>query len=388
MINSNARRAREESGKRVSWYRTRVERDLQRWRAAGWVDERGDAAIRADLASRKSGFGIASVFAVLGAVLFGFAVLSFVAANWNAMPKLARLLLLGATLWGCYAAAGALFIRKLDLFAHAAVLAGVAVYGAAIMLIAQMYHMDGNPPDAVLVWALGALLAAVLARSGVALAAAFVLLVTWSVWERTLSGGAHWIFLIPWGVAAGIALWLRWRPALHLAALALVVWLIPLGYFVLGGHAHWLVALIGVLVAVACVAAGPAIDRSVPASHAIFTYALATAFAALYMMQFIDSIVLFGLRAPHAVGQLAVQAILVLALLIGAMVWALMSDNRAALWLAYAAFTLEIFSLYARMLGTLLNTSLFFLLAAMLVSLLAWAAYRLHQRRIPGQAAA
>jgi uncharacterized membrane protein len=386
MINFNV--AREGGGQRVSWYRTRVERDLQRWRAAGWVDERGDAAIRADLAARKSAFGVASVFAVLGAVLFGFAVLSFVAANWNAMPKLARLLLLGATLWGCYAAAGALFIRKLDLFAHAAVLAGIAVYGAAIMLIAQMYHMDGNPPDAVLMWALGALLGAVLARSGPALAAAFVLLATWSIWERTLSGGAHWPFLPAWGVAAAVALWLRWRPGLHIAAVVLVSWLVPLGYFVLGGHAHWLVALIAVLVAAACVAAGPAIDRYGSTSPAVFTYAAGTAFAALYIMQFIDSIFLFGLRAPHAIGQLAVQAILTLVLLIGAMAWALVTDNRAALWLGYAAFALEIFSLYARMLGTLLNTSLFFLLAALLVSALAWAAYRLHRRQTPGAATA
>ena len=44
-------------------------------------------------------------------------------------------------------------------------LGGIAVYGASIMLIAQMYHMEGNPPDAVLMWALGALLAAVLVRS-------------------------------------------------------------------------------------------------------------------------------------------------------------------------------------------------------------------------------
>ncbi|HWB44767.1 MAG TPA: DUF2157 domain-containing protein [Hyphomicrobiaceae bacterium] len=371
----------------MSWYRTRVERDLQRWRAAGWLDERGLDAIRADLATRKSAFGVASVFAVLGAILFGFAVLSFVAANWNAMPKLVRLLLLGGTLWTCYAAAGALFIRKLDLFAHAAVLGGVAVYGASIMLIAQMYHMEGNPPDAVLTWALGVLLAAVLARSGPALAAGAVLLVTWSIWERALGSGAHWIFLVPWAVAAGIALWLRWRPGLHLVALSLLTWLIPLGHFMLGGHAHWLVALIGLLVAVACVAAGPAIDRHVPASHAVFTYAVATTFSALYTMQFVDSNFLFGLRAPHAVGQLAIQAILALVLLIGAMAWALMSENRAALWLAYAAFALEIFSLYARMLGTLLNTSLFFLLAALLVSLLAWAAYRLHQRGILGQAA-
>ena len=62
------------------------------------------------------------------------------------------------------------------------------------------------------------------------------------------------------------------------------------------------------------------------------------------------------------------------------MYWALATDNRGALWLAYVAFAVEIFSLYVRMLGTLLNTSLFFLIAALIVSALAWVAYRLHRR--------
>ena len=63
-------------------------------------------------------------------------------------------------------------------------------------------------------------------------------------------------------------------------------------------------------------------------------------------------------------------AILTLALLLGAMLWALHSDNRAALWLAYAGFALEVFSLYVKTFGTLLDTSLFFLIAAVMVSAL------------------
>ena len=139
--------------------RAKVERDLSRWQAAGWISDTGAAAIRADLASRKPPFGAAAILAMLGAVLFGFAIMSFVAANWNAMSKLARLTLLLATLWACYGGAAWLFKRQLPMFAQAAVLGGIAVYGASIMLISQMYHMEGSPPDAVLLWALGALLA-------------------------------------------------------------------------------------------------------------------------------------------------------------------------------------------------------------------------------------
>jgi uncharacterized membrane protein len=70
------------------------------------------------------------------------------------------------------------------------------------------------------------------------------------------------------------------------------------------------------------------------------------------------------------------------------MLWSLSADNRGALWLAYSAFALEIFTLYLRTFGTLLNTSLFFLVAAVIVSGLAWAAYKLHQRKAPTGAAA
>lgn len=345
------------------------------------MTDAGASAIRSDLQSRKSAFGIAGVFAILGAVLFGFAVMSFVASNWTAMSKLARLALLLVTLWGCYGGAAYLFQRQLNAFAHAAVLGGIAVFGASIMLIAQMYHMEGNPPDAVLTWALGALLAVALVRSPPALAATFVLLVVWTCYERGLSNTAHWSFLPAWAAAVAAAAWLGWRPGLHLAAISLVIWLVPLGYFVLDHHAHWLVVLIGVALAGAAAAAGPAIDRHLPASAALFTYGIIVAFAGLYDLQFIDDHVLFRGQDSESIQRLLLLAIVTLVLLLGAILWALRTDNRAALWLAYAAFALEIFTLYLKTLGSLLNTSLFFLIAAVLVSLLAWAAYRLHQRK-------
>src|SRR5215467_12020969 len=103
----------------MSWYRHKVEHDLARWQSAGWVSEAGAGAIRAELASRTSLLGVAPIFAILGAVLFGCAVMSFVAAHWTGMSKAARLALLLAGLWGCYAAAFDLFRRQLNAFAHA-----------------------------------------------------------------------------------------------------------------------------------------------------------------------------------------------------------------------------------------------------------------------------
>ena len=363
------------------WYGQKVERDLSRWQAAGWISDTGASAIRADLASRKPPFGAAAILAMLGAVLFGFAIMSFVAANWEAMSKLSRLLLLLATLWACYGGAAWLFQRQLPMFAQAAVLGGIAVYGASIMLISQMYHMEGSPPDAVLLWALGALLAAVLVPSTAALAATFVLLVAWTWWERSLSNSAHFGFLVPWAAAAALAAWMAWRPGLHLAAISLICWLVPLGFFVLGRHAHWLVALLGGLLAAAVVAAGPAIDRRARISAATFAYAIVIAYAALFIMQFVDSRWFFGTAPGGSLGRLILLAAISIVGLLGAMLWALRTNNTAALWLAYAGFALEVFMLHVMTIGTLLNTSLFFLVSALIVSAFAYAAYRLHQRK-------
>jgi uncharacterized membrane protein len=304
------------------------------------------------------------------------------------MSKIARFILILATMWACYGAAFYLFSRKLDAFAHAAILGGIATYGAGIMLIAQMYHMDGNPPDAVLYWALGALLAAALTQSRPALAAAFVLIAVWSGWERILSDAAHWGFLPVWIAALAVAVWLNWRPGLHLAAISLAIWLVPLGYFVFGKHAHWLVAILGAAVAIAAAAAAPAVDRHISGAHALFAYGIAVSFAALFIAQFIDDFSFFEAQKARSTGRLLLLAIVTLIGLLATMYWALQTGNRGALWIGYGAFAAEIYALYWRTLGSLLDTSLFFLVAAILVSALAWVAYLLHQRKLPKGVAA
>ena len=66
------------------------------------------------------------------------------------------------------------------------------------------------------------------------------------------------------------------------------------------------------------------------------------------------------------------------AAILGTLAWAWHTDNRGALWVAYAMFSLEIFALYIKKIGTLLGTSVFFLMAGLMVAALAAVAYRLH----------
>ena len=108
-------------------YTSRLTRDLDRWQQAGLIDDPGRSRIDADLvAARSSRANLPAMLAILGATLLGFAAMTFVAANWQGMSRLARLLMLATGMWGAYAAAAVLFTRSLPAFGHAAVLTGTA----------------------------------------------------------------------------------------------------------------------------------------------------------------------------------------------------------------------------------------------------------------------
>lgn len=360
-------------------YRKRIEQDLPRWRQAGWVTADGEKAIAAELAQGGWQMSLAPALAMLGAVLFGFAAMSFVAANWQDMPKLFRIALLLGGLLASYAAAGVLFQRNLDAFAQAAILLGVAIYGASIMLISQMYHMEGHPPNAVLLWAGGALLAGVLLRSRPALALAMLLVGSWAGWETALSEKAFWPFLAGWAVVTAAIVREHWRPGLHLAAIVLAVWIVSLGYLMHKGDAHGVVILAGVSLMAAGFALEKLDERLASFSPSSESYGLAIAFAGLFGQQFIENI---------ETDNLIVLAISTLAMLIGVIVWGVRTGHRGLLWLGYIGFSIEVLALYFKTVGTLLGSSLFFLVAGALLVALALLAHRLHARELRAGGAA
>jgi uncharacterized membrane protein len=366
-------------------YTSRLGRDVDRWRDAGFINEASRKQILGDMAARGAGFSLPGALAILGATLICFSAMTFVAANWEQMSRLSRLLVLAAGMWGSYGAAVMLFSRQLPMFGHAAVLAGTGIFGASIMLVAQMYHMEGNPPDAVLMWAAGALAAGIGFMSGPVLGLSMLLVALWSAWEMQLTTGVHWAFLAAWGAVAATFLWLRWRPGLHLSALTMAGWIIALGWKLPHGPHNWLVTSIGFAIAIAGVIAtlqfSKLLDGRIGAIAPTATnYGLGLGFTGLMMLQFTNAIGWYG--GYHGAGgvNLVLYAIITLSIVIATIMWAMRTDNRPALWISYAAFSFEILALYFKTLGTLMNTSLFFALAGVLVIVLASAALKLAKR--------
>lgn len=345
--------------------------DVRRWRAEGWVTADGEARILGDIAQRDSGLNLAAALGILASVLLGLAVMSFVAAHWQDMSRLVRLSLLITLIGTGYVAAGVFATRGKQLFAGSAILFSVATFGASIMLISQMFHIDGNPPDGVLAWWLGALLSGIVLRSNPALAFAMVLVAVWTGMKTGDTGHVHWPFLGAWiAISAGFV-WHRWQPGTHISAIALAGFVISLGYSLEIAEPQLVVAGIGFLTAGAAVAV-MRLHRGFDAIAApALGYAIGVLFVALFALQFFET---------TTTRELAVYAAVTLAVLLSAIWYGVSTDHRGALWLGYIGFSIEVLALYWKTVGTLLDTSLFFLVAGLIVAALAFVAWRLAHR--------
>lgn len=349
-------------------YRKRLTSDLARWKANGWLTSDGEAGIARELAATGREFSLATALGILASVLLGFAVMSFVAAHWSEIPRGLRLAILAGLMWGGYAAAGYFAVRGARGLADAAIVFAVAVFGASIMLISQMFHIDGYAPDAVAFWAAGALLSGVLLRSNAALAFAMILIVVWWGMDVSERFVVYPPVLIAWMAVTRAFIWQRWQPGVHLSGFALTLFVISLGYLEHAGQAHDHVVALGLLAAIGAIAA----ERIYPAwrgsTDAALGYALTTAFAGSIALQFFES---------RTTASLILLAALTLMLLLGAIAYGVSQDRKAIVWLGYIGFSIEILALYVHTIGTILDTSLFFLIAGVIVALLAGFAWRL-----------
>lgn len=351
--------------------RRRIETDLSRWRDEGWVTPEGYAHIKTDVAGYQRGVSLATALATLAVVLLGFAAISFVAANWDEMPRLARLALLFSLIAAGYVAAGLFARRDADGFADAAIVFSCALFGVSIMLISQMFHIDGHAPDAVALWAAGTLAAGVVLASRPALALAMALVCVWAIMETSERNAIAWWFLPAWAAVAAAFAGFKWSPGFHLAALPLAVFAVSAGYLPPLQPGHWTVLMVAAVVAGAAVAAGRMVPEWGARSYAALTYALGVGYAALFAIQFIE-------KSPTS--QLVIVAAVTLIVLLAAIALGLRENHAGLIWVGYLCFAIEIFALYQKTLGGLLGTSLFFLLAGVLVAALAAVAWRIAGR--------
>lgn len=207
------------------YYLHRLTVDLEKWIAKGWVPAENASVILADAAKTPSSNKVAAIVGILGAILLAAGVALFVSANWQEMSKLTRVALLLTVLSSTLGAAIWLQRTSHDYLLEAVLLLAAGIFGANIMLIAQIYHIDNHYPDGLILWTAGALLITLLLRSRAALVLAFGLIGWWAGSEiLDFGNNPFWAFLPVWAVAGFAAYWLSFRFGLHLAFLTLMAW--------------------------------------------------------------------------------------------------------------------------------------------------------------------
>ena len=205
-------------------YRQRLEADIARWENEGVIAPAVGGAIRAALPPLAPGITITLVIAIVGGVLVAAAFLAFVAAHWTELARLFRVAMLVAGCVCAYFLGGWFASDNRPVLADLCASIGAIIFGAGIALVGQMYHLGEDFAAGMLLWSAGALVAAALTSSRGALAVALAAACAWTCTRVFEVRDPHFLFLLIWLPAAGLALAWNSRVAAHLVTAATVPW--------------------------------------------------------------------------------------------------------------------------------------------------------------------
>jgi uncharacterized membrane protein len=207
-------------------FRAALRSEIPLWTQQGIVTEENAQRLTAlyhlDQLGRESSRLLAAVLFTLGGLLLGGGFISFVAANWEAIPVPAKVASLFTTMIAFHATGWYLWRKRgWTRLGHALVFAGCLIFGANIGLMAQIFHVSGQWYGAFGAWALGSLVMAWAAQSWITGALVVVTSLLWAS-GLTLDQRPRMMTLYP--LALGAALiplaWQTRSRALYVLTLA------------------------------------------------------------------------------------------------------------------------------------------------------------------------
>jgi uncharacterized membrane protein len=355
---------------------TKVKQDIARWVAAGLVDARTAEILARDVeANERRSLSFGSILAMMAALLLGAAILIFVAANWEAIPRLVRVAALFAVIIGGYVGGAFVKTRGHTAIGEALWIVAAAAFGGSIALIGQMYHFSGDESAAMLTWCAGTALAALVLRSGPLTVAAVGIADGWLV-TKLLGGFGLFrsldfphLFLLVAAILFAVSYWTRSQAARHLILLSVIFYVVTLAL----DHDLLELAISLALVSAAVFAAG--VLAPVAAENVV---KLGGRLPLHGLIGFLTGMALTQFEFADT-GGFAIAAAVTLAGIAAAIVLA-GRQSRGLRWIAYLGFAFELCLIYAVTMETMLGTAGFFLVAALVLGGLAFAIIRIERR--------
>src|SRR5262245_11392072 len=128
-------------------YKNRLKEDLDRWIAGGLVaaEKRGEILATIPDARRLDA---ATTLAYVGSVLLGIAVITFISANWDATPKIARFAILLIAFLGMAGLGAWASHKERPILSNIALMLASLVFAASIGLTGQIFDIAGDPKAA------------------------------------------------------------------------------------------------------------------------------------------------------------------------------------------------------------------------------------------------
>lgn len=163
--------------------------------AAEWVDEQLITQAQAEnICSRydvdyhqvKNHSFAYNVLIGLGYLFIGLALITLLGANWDELPRELRMFGLIAITIGTQSLSLRQYLKGNLASATNGFLLGNMFYGAAIILIAQIYHLGEHMPDGIFWWALGCIPFAILTTSRILTVQSMVLALIWFFVESSM----------------------------------------------------------------------------------------------------------------------------------------------------------------------------------------------------------
>lgn len=426
---------------RTPLYRRALADDLKRWVDDGLISDDQRTAMLSAAGGSSGATNAGRILMGFAAVLFAFAAISFIAANWGALSDGVRLGLVMIALAGSIAASWWTLERGWRVSGEALALVSAGLFGAGVMLVAQAFNIQAHYPRGTLIWAIGAAATGWALGARPPLALAGVLLCVWVIQEysNTIPIGVLWLYAPTLAGVLALAGALRSGVTTVLALVSLTIWFVASAGVMIDADRVTVMQAIsvgGLVALIAAMAFGAARERGFAGAGAASVLAAVAAAVAGFVLQpaagevsldrdwdqptllgGILSVVALGAtlamvalrwragmdRAPAgaiAAGALGLTAAPVLPALFGSPVAAELAlglafllaaagvaaigareDRRGLLAIGVGAFFVEALYVYWRAAGALLSTSAFFLFGALLFAGLALFILRAARRR-------